>query len=102
MLLEDHSGARWRGNRLVRHPTAVRRGVGGFRVAQRLNRTINIHEQRECALRENDDALPVNRSKPIRHLVRQTRVIVLSAIVEFHVSVDRHDIAAPAEGDSIS
>ena len=88
--------------KLFRHPTAVRRGVSRFRVTQRLNRTINIHEQRECALRENDDALPVNRSKPIRHLVRQTRVIVLSAIVEFHVSVDRHDIAAPAEGDSIS
>lgn len=88
--------------KLFRHPTAVRRGVSRFRVTQRLNRTINIHEQRECALRENDDALPVNRSKPIRHLVRQTRVIVLSAIVEFHVSVDRHDIAAPVEGDSIS
>ena len=88
--------------KLFRHPTAVRRGVSGFRVTQRLNRTINIHEQRERALRENDDALPVNRSEPIRHLVRQTRVIVLSAIVEFHVSVDRHDIAAPAEDDSTS
>lgn len=88
--------------KLFRHPTAVRRGVSGFRVTQRLNRTINIHEQRERALRENDDALPVNRSEPIRHLVRKTRVIVLSAIVEFHVSVDRHDIAAPAEDDSTS
>ena len=28
MLLEDHSGARWCGIRLGRHPTAVRRGVG--------------------------------------------------------------------------
>ena len=42
--------------KLFRHPTAVRRGVGGFRVAKHLHLPVTLDKQAETAGRERDDA----------------------------------------------
>ena len=91
MLLEDHSGARWRGNRLGRQPTAVRRGVGGFRVAKHLHRPVTHDKQAETAGRERDDALIGERAERFRDGLIRRRVVLLSTAVELCIAVDRDD-----------
>ena len=76
MLLEDHSGARWRGNRLGRQPTAVRRGVGGFRVTQHLHRPVTHDKQAETAGRERYDALVGERTERFRDGLIRRRVVL--------------------------
>ncbi len=101
MLLEDHSGARWRGNRLGRQPTAVRRGVGGFRVTQHLHRPVTHDEQAETAGRERDDAHVGERTKRFRDGLIRRRVVLLSTASELDVAVDRDDASNPTQSESV-
>ena len=91
MLLEDHSGARWCGIRLGRHPTAVRRGVGGFRVAKHLHLPVTLDKQAETAGRERDDAHIGERAERFRDGLIRRRVVLLSTAGELDVAVDRDD-----------
>ena len=101
MLLEDHSGARWRGNRLGRQPTAVRRGVGGFRVTQHLHRPVTHDEQAETAGRERDDAHVGERTERFRDGLIRRRVVLLSTASELDVAVDRDDASNPTQSESV-
>ena len=91
MLPEDYSGARWCGIRLGRHPTAVRRGVGGFRVAQHLHLPVTHDEQAETAGRERDDAHVGERTERFWDGFIRRRVVLLSTAGELDVAVDRDD-----------
>ena len=91
MLLEDHSGARWCGIRLGRHPAAVRRGVSGFRIAQHLHRPVTHDKQAETAGRKRDDALVGERTERFWDGLIRRRVVLLSTAVELDVAVDRDD-----------
>lgn len=77
--------------KLFRHPTAVRRGVGGFRVAQHLHRPVTHDEQAETAGRERDDALIGERTERFWDGLIRRRVVLLSTAVELCVAVDRDD-----------
>ena len=100
MLLEDHSSARWRGNRLGRQPTAVRRGVGGFRVAQHLHLPVTHDKQAETAGRKRDDALIGERTERFRDGLNRRRVVLLSTAVELDVAVDRDDASDPTQSEA--
>ena len=91
MLPEDHSGARWCGIRLGRHPTAVRRGIGGFRVAQHQHLPVTHDKQAETAGRERDDALIGERTERFRDGINRHRVVLLSTDGELDVAVNRDD-----------
>ena len=91
MLPEEHSGARWCGIRLGRHPTAVRRGVSGFRVAKHLHLPITHDKQAETAGRERYDALVGERTERFWEGLNRRRVVLLSTAVELDVAVDRDD-----------
>ena len=91
MLPEDHFGARWCGIRLGRHPTAVRRGIGGFRVAQHLHLPVTHDKQAETAGRERDDALIGERTERFRDGLNRHRVGLLSTDGELDVAVNRDD-----------
>ena len=95
MLPENYSGARWCGIRLGRHPTAVRRGVGGFRVAQHLHLPATLDKQAETAGRERDDAHIGERTERFRDGLIRRRVVLLSTAVELDVAVDCDDAADP-------
>lgn len=77
--------------KLFRHPTAVRRGVGGFRVAQHLHLPVTHDKQAETAGRERDDALIGERTERFRDGLQRRRVVLRSAAVELDVAVDRDD-----------
>ena len=101
MLPEDYSGARWCGIRLGRHPTAVRRGVGGFRVAQHLHRPVTHDEQAETAGRERDDALIGERTERFRDGLIRRRVVLCSTASELDVAVDRDDASNPTQSEAV-
>ena len=101
MLLEDHSGARWRGNRLGRQPTAVCRGVSGFRVAQHLHLPITHDKQAETAGRERDDALIGERAERFWDGLQRRRVVLLSTAVELDVAVDSDDATDATQSESV-
>ena len=101
MLLEDHSGARWRGNRLGRQPTAMRRGVGGFRVTQHLHRPVTHDEQAETAGRERYDALIGERTERFRDGLQRRRVVLCSTASELDVAVDRDDASNPTQSEAV-
>ena len=92
MLLEDHSGARWCGIRLGRHPTAVRRGVGGFRVTKHLHLPATLDKQAETAGRKRDDAHVGKRTERFWDGLIRRRVVLLSTAGELDVAVDRDDV----------
>ena len=81
--------------KLFRHPTAMRRGVGGFRVAQHLHRPVAHDEQTETAGRERYDALIGERTERFRDGLIRRRVVLCSTAVELDVAVDRDDAADP-------
>ena len=91
MLPEDHSGARWCGIRLGRHPTAVRRGIGGFRVAKHLHLPVTHDKQAETAGRERDDAHIGERTERFRDGLNRHRVVLLATAGELDVAVNRDD-----------
>lgn len=101
MLPEDHSGARWCGIRLGRHPTAVRRGVGGFRVAQHLHRPVTHDEQAETAGRERYDALIGERTERFGNGLQRRRVVLRSAAGELYIAVDRDDASDATQSEAV-
>ena len=101
MLPEDHSGARWCGIRLGRHPTAVRRGVGGFRVAQHLHRPVTHDKQAETAGRKRDDALISERTERFWDGLQRRRVVLHAAAGELDVAVDRDDASDPTQSQAV-
>ena len=101
MLLEDHSGAGWRGNRLVRHPAAVRRVVGGFRVAQHLHLPATRDKQAETAGRERDDAHVGERTERFWDGLIRRRVVLLSTAGELDVAVDRDDASGATQSEAV-
>lgn len=101
MLPEDYSGARWCGIRLGRHPTAVRRGVGGFRVTQHLHCPVTHDEQAETAGRERYDALIGERTERFRDGLQRRRVVLLSAAGELDVAVDRDDATDATQSEAV-
>lgn len=101
MLPEDYSGARWCGIRLGRHPTAVRRGVGGFRVTQHLHCPVTHDEQAETAGWERYDALVGERTERFWNGLNRHRVVLRSAAGEFDVAVDRDDAAGATQSEVV-
>ena len=101
MLLEDHSGARWRGNRLGRQPTAVCRGVSGFRVAQHLHLPITHDKQAETAGRKRDDAHVSKRTERFWDGLIRRRVVLLSTAGELDVAVDSDDATDATQSESV-
>lgn len=101
MLPEDHSGARWCGIRLGRHPTAVRRGVGGFRVTQHLHCPVTHDEQAETAGRERYDALIGERTERFRDGLQRRRVVLCPTASELDVAVDRDDATDATQSEAV-
>ena len=101
MLPEDYSGARWCGIRLGRHPTAMRRGVGGFRVAQHLHCPVTHDEQAETAGRERDDAHVSERAERFWDGLIRRRVVLLSTAGKLDVAVDRDDASDPTQSEAV-
>ena len=79
------------GKLLQCHPTAVRRGVGGFRVAKHLHLPVTHDKQAETAGRERYDALVGERTERFWDGLIRRRVVLLSTAVELDVAVDRDD-----------
>lgn len=79
------------GKLLQCHPTAVRRGVSGFRVAKHLHLPITHDKQAETAGRERYDALVGERTERFWEGLIRRRVVLLSTAVELDVAVDRDD-----------
>ena len=79
------------GKLLQCHPTAVRRGVSGFRVAKHLHLPITHDKQAETAGRERYDALVGERTERFWEGLNRRRVVLLSTAVELDVAVDRDD-----------
>ena len=79
------------GKLLQCHPTAVRRGVSGFRVAKHLHLPIPHDKQAETAGRKRDDALIGERTERFRDGLIRRRIVLLSTAVELDVAVDRDD-----------
>ena len=101
MLPEDYSGARWCGIRLDRHPTAVRRGVGGFRVTQHLHRPVTHDEQAETAGRERYDALIGERTERFWDGLHRRRVVLHAAAGELDVAVDRDGASDSTQSEAV-
>ena len=101
MLPEDYSGARWCGIRLGRHPTAVRRGVSGFRVAKHLHLPITHDKQAETAGRERYDALVGERAERFWDGLIRRRVVLLSTAGELDVAVDRDDATDATQSEVV-
>ena len=79
------------GKLLQCHPTAVRRGVSGFRVAKHLHLPVTHDKQAETAGRERYDALIGERTERFWDGLIRRRVVLLSTAVELDVAVDRDD-----------
>lgn len=101
MLPEDYSGARWCGIRLGRHPTAMRRGVGGFRVAKHLHLPVTHDKQAETAGRERYDALVGERTERFRDDLNRHHIVLRSAADELDVAVDRDDASDTTQRDGV-
>ena len=79
------------GKLLQCHPTAVRRGVSGFRIAKHLHLPITHDKQAETAGRERYDGLVGERAERFWDGLNRRRVVLLSTAVELDVAVDRDD-----------
>lgn len=101
MLPEDYSGARWCGIRLGRHPTAVRRGVSGFRVAKHLHLPVALDKQAETAGRKRDDAHVDKRTERFWDGLIRRRVVLLSTAGELDVAVDRDDATDATQSEAV-
>ena len=83
------------GKLLQCQPTAVRRGVGGFRVAQHLHLPVTLDKQAETAGRERDDAHVGERAERFWDGLIRRRVVLLSTAGKLDVAVDRDDASDP-------
>lgn len=83
------------------HPTAVRRGVGGFRVAKHLNLPITRDKQAETAGRERDDAHVGERAERFWDGLNRRRVVLLATAGELDVAVDRDDASDPTQSEDV-
>ena len=101
MLPENHSGARWRGIRLGRHPAAVRRGVGGFRVAQHLHRPVTHDKQAEAAGRKRYDALIGKWAERFGNGLQRRRVVLHAAAGELYIAVNRDGAPDPTQSEAV-
>ena len=87
--------------KLFRHPTAVRRGIGGFRVAQHLHFPVTHDKQAETAGRERDDALIGEWAERFWDGLIRHRVVLYSAAGELDVAVDRDDAPEPTQNEAV-
>ena len=87
--------------KLFRHPTAVRRGVGGFRVAQHLHLPVTHDKQAETAGRERDDALIGERTERFWDGLNRRRVVLCSTAGELDVAVNRDDASDPTQSEAV-
>ena len=87
--------------KLFRHPTAVRRGVGGFRVAKHLHLPVTHDKQAETAGRKRDDALIGERTERFWDGLIRHRVVLHSTAVELYVAVNRDDASDPTQSESV-
>ena len=87
--------------KLFRHPTAVRRGVSGFRVAQHLHLPITHDKQAETAGRERDDAHVGERTERFWDGLNRRRVVLLSTAGELDVAVDRDDASDATQSEAV-
>lgn len=87
--------------KLFRHPTAVRRGVGGFRVAKHLHLPATLDKQTETAGRERDDAHVGERTERFRDGLIRRRVVLLSTAGELDVAVDRDDASDSTQSEAV-
>lgn len=83
------------------HPTAVRRGVGGFRVAKHLHLPVTHDKQTETAGRKRDDALIGERTERFRDGLQRCRVVLCSTAGELDVAVDRDDASDPTQSEAV-
>ena len=89
------------GKLLQCHPTAVRRGVSGFRVAKHLHLPVTHDKQAETAGRERDDALIGERTERFRDGLNRRRVVLHSAADELDVAVDRDAASDTTQKDGV-
>ena len=89
------------GKLLQCHPTAVRRGVSGFRVAKHLHLPITHDKQAETAGRERYDALVGERTERFWDGLIRRRVVLLSTAVELDVAVDRDDASDATQSEAV-
>ena len=89
------------GKLLQCHPTAVRRGVSGFRVAKHLHLPITRDKQAETARRERDDAHVGERAERFWDGLNRRRVVLLSTAGELDVAVDRDDASDPTQSEDV-
>ena len=87
--------------KLFRHPTAVRRGVGGFRVAKHLHLPATRNKQAETAGRERDDAHVGERTERFWDGLQRRRVVLLSTAGELDVAVDRDDASDATQSEAV-
>ena len=79
----------------------MRRGVGGFRVAQHLHLPVTHDKQAETAGRERYDALIGEWTERFRDGLNRHRVVLHSAADELDVAVDRDDASDTTQRDAV-
>ena len=89
------------GKLLQCQPTAVRCGVGGFRVAKHLHLPVTLDKQAETAGRERDDAHVGERTERFRDGLIRRRVVLLSTAGELDVAVDRDDASDATYSEAV-
>lgn len=89
------------GKLLQCHPTAVRRGVSGFRVAKHLHLPVTLDKQAETAGRERDDAHVGERTERFWDGLIRRRVVLLSTAGELDVAVDRDDATDATQSEAV-
>ena len=87
--------------KLFRHPTAVRRGVGGFRVAKHLHLPVTLDKQAETAGWKRDDAHVGERTERFWDGLIRRRVVLLSTAGELDVAVDRDDATDATQSEVV-
>ena len=87
--------------KLFRHPTAVRRGVSGFRVAKHIHLPVTIDKQAETAGRERDDAHVGEWTERFWDGLFRRRVVLYSTAGELDVAVDRDDASDPTQSEVV-
>ena len=79
----------------------MRRGVGGFRVAQHLHCPVTLDKQAETAGRERDDAHVGEWTERFWDGLIRRRVVLLSTAVELDVAVDRDDASDATQSEAV-
>ena len=79
----------------------MRRGVGGFRVAQHLHLSVAHDKQTETAGRERYDAHVGKRTERFRDGLIRRRVVLLSTAGELDVAVNRDDASDATQSEAV-